>query len=464
MSARANLIAEEWQRVSAATVKTSYTAPDSQIGKEMSDTDTHQDGHRLRRRCFLAYLGSLGLTSTLFPGVLWAQSAEGEQRITSEMIDEAARLAGLEFSPEQRAEMVEGVNDNLASFEELRQIPLDPSVVPPLYFNPAVAGMTFDDERRLIRFSAPPPLERPADLEDVAFWPLIHLARLIETRRVTSVELTRMYLNRLKKYNPLLNCVVTLTEELASEQAARADEEIAAGRYRGPLHGIPWGAKDLLARRGYKTTWGSEAYKDQVIDTNSTVVERLEEAGAVLVAKLTSGELARGDRWFGGRTNNPWNPAEGSGGSGPAAATAAGLVGFAIGTETLGSIVGPSRRCGITGMRPTYGRVSRFGVMPASWSLDKVGPMCRAVEDCSIVFDAISVQTGGTSLWSTDRSTGMGDGGSTLCASATSRRHSIPNHAERTGPPRGGTTSPPWMPSGSLGLIWFPCACPNTRA
>ena len=358
----------------------------------MSDIGKQPDGHGLRRRCFLGYFGSLGLASTLFPGVLWAQSGESEQRITSEMIGEAARLAGLEFSPEQRAEMVEGVNENLSSFEDLRGIPLDQSVVPPLYFNPAVAGMAFDDERRPLRFSTPPDLERPADLEDLAFWPVTHLARLIETRQVRSVELTQTYMDRLKKYNPLLNCVVTFTEELAAEQAARADEEIAAGRYRGQLHGIPWGAKDLLARRGYKTTWGSEAFKDQVINTNATVVERLDEAGAVLIAKLTTGELARGDRWFGGRTNNPWNPEQGSGGSsaGPAAATTAGLVGFAIGTETLGSIVGPSRRCGVTGMRPTYGRVSRFGVMPASWSLDKVGPLCRAVEDCAVVFDAIS--------------------------------------------------------------------------
>ena len=287
--------------------------------------------------------------------------------------------------------MVDGVNENLESYQELRKIPLDASVAPPLYFNPAVAGMTFNEERRPFAMSAPPVVERPSNLEDVAFWPLTHLAHLIASGQVRSVELTGMYLDRLKRYDELLHCTVTLTEDLAMEQAVQADEEISMGRYRGPLHGIPWGAKDLFSKRGYPTTWGSEAFREQVIDTDATIITRLEEAGAVLLAKLATGELARGDRWFGGRTNNPWKPDEGSGGSaaGPGSATAAGLVGFSIGTETLGSIVGPSRRCGVTGLRPTFGRVSRYGVMPVSWSLDKVGPMCRSVEDCAVVFNAI---------------------------------------------------------------------------
>ncbi len=307
------------------------------------------------------------------------------------MVNAAAGMAGLEFTEEQRREMVDGVNGNLESYEELRKIPLDPSVAPPLYFNPAVAGMTFNEERRPFNMSSPPLVQRPSNLEDAAFWPVTHLSHLIASGQVRSVELTEMYLDRLKRYDELLHCTVTLTEDLAMEQARKADEEISIGRYRGPLHGIPWGAKDLIAKRGYPTTWGSEAFREQVIDTDATVTTRLEEAGAVLVAKLATGELARGDRWFGGRTNNPWKPDEGSSGSsaGPGSATAAGLVGFSIGTETLGSIVGPSRRCGVTGLRPTFGRVSRYGVMPVSWSLDKVGPMCRSVEDCVVVFEAI---------------------------------------------------------------------------
>jgi Asp-tRNA(Asn)/Glu-tRNA(Gln) amidotransferase A subunit family amidase len=347
---------------------------------------------RLRRRSFLAYCGSLGLGSTLFPGALWAQSGEAQESITAEMIDHAARMAGLDFSEADVAEMVEGVNANLGLYGEARALEIDQSVPPPLYFNPAVPGQTFATERRPFRLGARPDLRRPSDLEEVAFWPLTHLAWLIESRQVSSVELTRMYLARLLRYDPILECVITLTADLALEQAERADQELADGRYRGTLHGIPWGAKDLLAKSGYPTTWGSEAYRDQTIDMDATVVQRLEEAGAVLVAKLSTGEIARGDRWFGGKqTKNPWKTDEGSGGSsaGPGAATAAGLVGFSIGSETTGSIVGPSQTCGVSGLRPTFGRVSRHGVMPVSWSLDKVGPICRSVEDCAVVLDAI---------------------------------------------------------------------------
>ena len=200
-----------------------------------------------------------------------------------------------------------------------------------------------------------------------------------------------MYLRRLKRYDPVLKCVAAYTEELAQAQAKRADSEIARGLYRGPLHGIPWGAKDLLATRGYPTQWGAMPYKDQQIDLDATVVQRLEAAGAVLIAKLTLGALANGDVWYGGTTKNPWDTSEGSSGSsaGPGAATAAGLVGFSIGSETMGSIVSPSTRCGVSGLRPTYGRVSRHGAMALSWSMDKLGPMCRSVEDCALVFSAI---------------------------------------------------------------------------
>jgi Asp-tRNA(Asn)/Glu-tRNA(Gln) amidotransferase A subunit family amidase len=243
---------------------------------------------------------------------------------------------------------------------------------------------------------APVNVSVPEDLEELAFYSVAELAELIRTRRITSTQLTTMYLERLKRLGPQLECVVTLTEDLALEQARRADEELEAGKYRGPLHGIPYGAKDLLAVQGYPTTWGAAPYKDQVFNENATVVKLLEEAGAVLVAKLTLGALAWGDVWFGGKTRNPWNLEQGSSGSsaGSAASTAAGLVPFAIGSETWGSIVSPSTRCGTTGLRPTYGRVSRAGAMALSWSMDKLGPICRTVEDCVIIFDAIRGKDG----------------------------------------------------------------------
>src|SRR6266702_1746590 len=228
----------------------------------------------------------------------------------------------------------------------------------------------------------------------VAFFTASQLAELVRTRQVTSTDLTKMYLGRLKRYGPKLLCVVTLTEDLAMKQAQDADNDLKRGKYRGPLHGIPWGAKDLLATKGIKTTWGAEPYRDQVINYDATVVERLRDAGAVLVAKRSMGALAQGPKWFGGGTRNPWVPDEdrlGSSGSsaGPASATSAGLVGFSIGTETLGSIVSSSSRCGVTGMRPTYGRISRYGAMGLSWTMDKIGPICRGVEDCAAALDAI---------------------------------------------------------------------------
>jgi len=352
---------------------------------------TESTSPELRRRSFLAWCGGLGLGSGLFPGALWAQSDGGSEAITSTMIDAAASLAGLRISAVDREEMVTGINANLASYEALRNIHIDQNVPPPLYFNPAVPGQTFSIERTPFSRGSRDRVTRPQNLEDIAFWPVTDLSQLIESRQVSSQELTRMYLDRVRRYDPVLHCVVTLTEELAIEQAAQADREIAAGNYRGALHGIPWGAKDVIAKRGYRTTWGSEAYREQTLDLDATVVARLEEAGAVLLAKLATGEIARGDRWFDKQTRNPWKTDEGSGGSsaGPASATAAGLVGFSIGTDTTGSILGPSKTCGISGLRPTFGRVSRHGVMPVCWSLDKVGPMCRSVEDCAIVFEAI---------------------------------------------------------------------------
>lgn len=344
-----------------------------------------------QRRRFLGFFAGTGLTATLLPGALWAQT-EGDpaKGITIDMVINAEKLAGVEFTEPQRQMLLEGVNVNLGRYATFREIPLDNSVPSALQFSPVLPGMSFDMKRRPMKASKPPVVKRPANLEDVAFWPVTRLASLLRTRQATSLELTNMYLARLKRYDPKLKCVVTLTEELALRQAKQADTEIAAGKYKGPLHGIPWGCKDLVARKGYKTTWGAAPYKDQVIDVDATVMERLDGAGAVLIAKLASGELASGDQWFGGQTRNPWNPDEGSSGSsaGPAAATSAGCVGFAIGSETTGSIVGPSTRCSVYGLRPTYGRISRHGVMTLCWSLDKLGPIARGVEDLALILNA----------------------------------------------------------------------------
>jgi Asp-tRNA(Asn)/Glu-tRNA(Gln) amidotransferase A subunit family amidase len=349
------------------------------------------------RRSFLAYFSGLSLAPTLLPGVLWGKIEEQKieqqkaARITKEMLRDAAAVAGLTFTDRQLDRILDGVNKNLVRYEDVRKAPLDNSVAPPLYFNPIVPGTKLDRTKRAFRPSAPPRVTRPGNLEAMAFGTLTQLAESIRTKQVSSVELTEMYLDRLKRFNPKLLCAVTITEELARRQAREADQEIAAGKYRGPLHGIPYGVKDLCAAKGYPTTWGAAPFKDRVIDRDATAVARLHAAGAVLVAKLTTGELALDDIWFGGQTKNPWDLSMGSQGSsaGPASATAAGLVGFSIGTETGGSIVEPSGICGVTGLRPTYGRVSRYGAMTLTWSLDKIGPMCRSVEDCALVLNAI---------------------------------------------------------------------------
>ena len=314
-----------------------------------------------------------------------------ETTITSEHIKAAQQLFGLDFTAAEREQMLATLEKRLAHYSTIRSAALDNAVPMSLLFNVHAADPNPAAVPRSYPMSPQPPVSRPDDLEGVAFYPLTQLAELLRTGQVTSLELTEMYLNRLKRYDPVLNCVASLAEDLAYEQAKRADNEIQRGRYRGPLHGIPWGAKDLLATRGYKTTWGAMPFKDQRIDLDATTVERLEAAGAVLIAKLTLGALAKGDVWYGGTTKTPWDITEGSSGSsaGPGAATAAGLVGFSIGTETMGSIVSPSTRCGLSGLRPTFGRVSRYGAMALSWSMDKIGPMCRSVEDCALVFSAI---------------------------------------------------------------------------
>jgi len=346
----------------------------------------------MNRRRFLAGLSAAGVGSTLLPGALVAVAQDADE-ITVEMLGAAQRVAGLHFGPDELQRIVGRLNRPGGSgpdVETLRAAALGNGAPSALVFNPVPPGMTLPTERHPMRRETVA-VSRPAGDEALAFLPVTHLATLVETGQVTSSELTELYLGRLKRYDPTLHCVVSYTEELARAQAKRADEEIAAGRYRGPLHGIPWGAKDLLSVRGTQTTWGASPYRDQTLDTDATVYSRLTAAGAVLVAKLSMGALASGDRWFGGRTRNPWNPTQGSSGSsaGPGAATAAGLVGFAIGTETRGSIVSPSSRNGVTGLRPTFGRVSRYGAMTLAWSMDKIGPMCRAAEDCALVLDAI---------------------------------------------------------------------------
>lgn len=345
------------------------------------------------RRQFISGLTRLGLGSTLLPGVLWAQmSAAGTDRVSAAMVKSAAQLSGLEFDDEECEAILESVNSNRDRMLAIHSMRIPNDVAPPFYFSPLVPGMRVDRRQRPFVISKLPLLTRPADPEQLAFWSVRQLAELIRTRQLSSIELTRMYLSRLHRYNDKLNCVVTFLDDVALAQARQADAEIAAGRYRGPLHGIPWGAKDIMAFKGYKTTWGSAAYQEQMIDETASVIELLSEHGAVLLAKLTTGELAGGDHWFGGRTNNPWNLDEGSSGSsaGSASATAAGCVAFALGTETSGSILSPSGRCGVTGLRPTFGRVSRHGVMALSWTQDRIGPICRAVEDCALVMNVIA--------------------------------------------------------------------------
>ncbi len=311
--------------------------------------------------------------------------------ITRETVSEAEKLIGLDFSDAKIDVLLPGLKEQLRDYETMRRFPLSNSVLPAMQFNPIPVGMKLETRRKKFKLSPAPKVKLPENMDDLAFYSVRELGELIRTKQITSEKLTRFYLDRLKKYGPKLECVVTLTEDLALAQAKRADAEIAAGHYRGPLHGIPYGAKDLLATKDIRTTWGAAPYTNQVFNTDATVVKRLEEAGAVLIAKTTLGELAMGETWFGGMTRNPWNPKEGSSGSsaGTCAATSAGLMPFGIGTETLGSIVSPCDRCGVTGLRPSYGRVSRTGAMALSWSMDKIGPICRTVEDCALVFNTI---------------------------------------------------------------------------
>jgi Asp-tRNA(Asn)/Glu-tRNA(Gln) amidotransferase A subunit family amidase len=356
---------------------------------------------KLDRRGFLAISGRFGLASTLFPGALYTLAAQAQQsdaagkpmekpKITPEMIDAAAALAGITLTTEQKQMMLDGLNQQRDSYDAIRKLHLPNSVAPAFVFDPLPPGATVNTEKHEPVYSKTV-ATMPSNLEDLAFASVPELADLVRRTKVSSLDLTQMYIARLRKYDPLLHFAITITEERALAQAKAADAEIAAGKYRGPLHGLPWGAKDLLAVKGYPTTWGAGGFEKQQIDEDAIVVKRLDEAGAVLVAKLTLGALAMGDKWFGGRTRNPWNPKQGSSGSsaGPASATSAGCVAFSIGSETLGSISSPSTRCGVTGLRPTFGFVPRTGAMALSWTMDKLGPICRGVEDCAMVLEAI---------------------------------------------------------------------------
>ncbi len=345
----------------------------------------------LSRRTWMALSPALAaLVSELDLEAQRPERAEPPQKVTAEMLRAALATIGLEFPEDQLKMALPSVNRNLASYERLRELPVPLDTEPAFRFHPALPG---DEPRpRPAKFRAQRGKPRAyTNLEELAFAPLTELAELVRAKRVTSTELTKMYLGRLKRFAPKLNCVVTFTEELALEQAAQADREIRGGKYRGPLHGIPYGAKDLFATKGIRTTWGAEPFENQMIPYDATAIVRMREAGAVLIAKLSMGALAQGGLWFGGMTKNPWNIERTSSGSsaGSASATSAGCVGFSLGTETLGSIISPSTTCGVTGLRPTYGRVSRYGAMGLSWTMDKIGPICRGVEDCALVLNAL---------------------------------------------------------------------------
>ena len=374
------------------------------------------------RRGFLAACSRAGIASPLLPGILYTLAAQAQDapapagkppeatkkdlpKITPEMLDQAAMLAGVgPFTEDQKKMMLSGLNDQREGYDAIRALKLPNSVPPAFVFHPQPAakaelvpinirpcsevkggGMGVGEDRG---FGVPRTF---AHIEDLAFLTIGELGESLQRRQITSVALTQMYLARLKRHDPNLHFVISLTEERALAQAKAADAEIAAGKYRGPLHGIPWGAKDLLAVKGYPTTWGAGGFEHQSFDEDATVVQRLDAAGAVLVAKFSLGALAMGDKWFGGRTRNPWNPSQGSSGSsaGSASAVAAGCVAFALGSETLGSISSPSTRCGDTGLRPTFGLVPRTGAMALSWTMDKLGPIARCVDDCALVLEAI---------------------------------------------------------------------------
>ncbi|MEO1259898.1 MAG: amidase [Bacteroidota bacterium] len=330
----------------------------------------------------------LVIVLSFFLGAFTFYFSEG---LTRNEAHTAAKTMGLQFTDAEIDSLLPDIEEYQEAYQKNREAAIPNGLSPAIIFNPVPPGFKIPTEQQPIRWAKPRMVKMPAMKEDLAFYSIADLGYLLRTKQTTSVELTRFFLDRLKKYNNQLHFAITITEELAIKQAKKADELMAAGTILGPLHGIPYGAKDLLAVKGYKTTWGAMPYKDQMIDMDATVIQKLEAAGAVLCAKTTLGALAWGDVWYDETTRNPWNPETGSSGSsaGSASTVAAGCLPFAIGTETLGSIVSPSTVCGTTGLRPTFGQVSRHGAMALSWTMDKIGPICRTVEDCAMVYEAI---------------------------------------------------------------------------
>ncbi len=312
-----------------------------------------------------------------------------QDTLTIKDIPAAERVMGLQFKQAERDSLFDEVKNTVKEFSKMRQYELNNNVPLSTWQSPLLPGMKFNTKQNPVTWNIPNNVLLPQNKNELAFYSILQLASLIKNKKISSVELTKFFIGRLKKFGDTLQCVISLTEDIAMKQAAQADKEIVAGKYRGPLHGIPYGLKDLFAVKETKTTWGAAPYKNQTIDEDAFVYTKLKEAGAVLIAKFTLGALAMGDYWFGGRTKNPWNLKRGSSGSsaGSAAATVAGLVPFAIGTETWGSIISPSTNCGATGLRPTFGSISRSGAMALSYSLDKVGPICRRAEDAAVVFN-----------------------------------------------------------------------------
>lgn len=323
--------------------------------------------------------------------LLCSMHTMAQDTLTKNDLPAAAHLLDLTFTQKEIDSMYDGVKENMLLYRLMHKKPLNNNVPMSLWQTPVLPGMQFNEKQEKINWNIPSKVSMPTNKSDLAFYNILQLASLIKNKKISSVELTKFFIDRIRRFGDTLQCVITVTEEIALQQAQQADAEIAAGKYRGPLHGIPYGLKDLFAVKGTKTTWGATPYKNQVIEQDAFVYTQLQNAGAVLVAKFTLGALAMGDYWYGGRTKNPWNLQTGSSGSsaGSASATVAGLVPFAIGTETWGSITSPSSTCGATGLRPTFGSISRSGAMTLSWSLDKVGPICRSAEDAAVVFNYI---------------------------------------------------------------------------
>jgi Asp-tRNA(Asn)/Glu-tRNA(Gln) amidotransferase A subunit family amidase len=346
------------------------------------------DNNGVSRKQFLTGL-LLTAAATALPKSITQGVAPKTAALTVDDIKSIEKLLAIDLTDEERKALIQDVQDIRDGFVEIRNQPITYLVEPPTVMSPLAPP---EKNPKITVKGSPTNVSKPTADVDLAFMSTRELSHLVRTKQVSPVELTKLYLSRLEKYGEKLLCVVTLTADKAMEQAKQAEDEIMRGHYRGPLHGVPYGIKDLFAAKGYPTTWGAEPYKDQVFDYDCAVVEKLNAAGAVMLAKLSMGALALGDQWFRGQTRNPWDLTQGSSGSsaGSAAATAAGLVGFSIGTETLGSVVSPSLQCRVTGLRPTYGRTSRYGAMAVSWTMDKVGTLCREAEDCAMVFAAIT--------------------------------------------------------------------------